>query len=81
MPTQPIPKCPACGSEVMEPGMIGAFGAGGFLFGPDKKGFELSEGVRAIVCLDCGHVSLWLKSRFDLSGLRKARDAGRLKER
>ena len=78
MPSQPIPKWPACGSEVVEPGILNAVIYG---FVPDKKGFELSEGVRAIVCLDCGHVSLWLKSRFDLSGFRKALDAGRLKER
>jgi DNA-directed RNA polymerase subunit RPC12/RpoP len=76
MPSQPIPKCSACGSEVVEPGSVGPL-----MFGPEKKGFELSEGVRAVVCLDCGHISLWLKSRFDVSGLRKAHDSGRLKPR
>jgi hypothetical protein len=74
--TKPIPKCPACGSEVVEPGSVGPL-----YFGADKKGYTVSEGARALICLDCGHISLWLKSRFDLSGLRKARDAGRLKPR
>jgi len=76
MPSQPIPKCPACGSEVVEPGSVGLL-----MFGPERKGYTVSEGVRAVACLDCGHISLWLKSRFDLSDLRKARDAGPLKER
>jgi hypothetical protein len=70
------PNCSACGSEVVEPGSIGLL-----MFGAEKKGYTVTEGVRAVVCLDCGHISLWPKSRFDLSGLRKARDAGRLKER
>ena len=78
MLSHPIPKCLACGSEVVEPGTLA--GMGPPMFRPDKKGHEVGDTARALACLDCGHISFWLK-RFDLSGLRKARDAGRLKER
>ncbi len=64
---------------MVEPGFLTSVGGVGFW--PEKKGHELSEGTRAIVCLDCGHMSLRLKSSSDLSGLREARDAGRLKPR
>ena len=77
MSSQLNQKCPASGGSVLEPGTLGGL----LMFGPEKKGYELSEGVRAVVCFDCAHVSLWLKSRFDLSGLRKAHYAGRLKPR
>jgi hypothetical protein len=54
---QAVPKCPSCGSEVVERGMIGTY-SGRFGFYPEKKGIELSEGRRAILCLDCRHVSV-----------------------
>jgi hypothetical protein len=78
MTSESIPKCPACGGSVLDPGSLAA--VGGTSFKPDRTGYGLVDGVRAMACLDCGHVSLWLRS-FDLSGLRKARNPGQLKPR
>jgi hypothetical protein len=80
MTNESVPKCPACGGSVLEPGTLGIGKATGPVFSPQRATYQVTGDASAVACLDCGHISLWLRS-FDRSGLREARDAGRLKPR
>lgn len=56
-------KCLACASPRLEPGRVNTKGVAAVVFTPDdasswKRRFMLGVALKAVMCLDCGHVQL-----------------------
>ena len=54
---EPSPACPACGSTRIEPGLLGSSALWLESQSALSRAFSGAE-LKALVCMDCGHVQL-----------------------